>query len=450
MTNVMPIRRQHRPLWASLAASVLLHAAALLLLSARPTVETVPALRPVERFVKRLPTSRRPLARRQVPQDVRRPLARRRSTQSAPVAAVAPAPLTSQRLPLQGVIVPLVSAPPPPPDLPVQPLVSIPTPAIGPTFRAGALHGERVANEQIDLKVELLDINAMDTGQHRAMVVVDPIDRRALSGYLYLTGVYSQGLERAEQESPVPRRRSNFRPDGQPLRQLAERETLQGLADRMSAHTGVRTQVRQSMGLDDPALVEAPFVLLTVNNTFEFAPAEAANLGRYFAAGGFLYAEVVLQPQLLGGHYQFDIPALRELIRAAFRLNEYREGRDWAFERLDQNHSLYHCYYDIDSLPRGFWDWTYGYHEIQRTSPEYLEGIRMGDRLVGLYSQRDFSDLWAGEAELIREHDEASNLVNGKFMTGCEELPAYDLGVNVLVYALTREGSLAQKLVAAE
>ncbi|MFA6110328.1 MAG: hypothetical protein WDA75_16300 [Candidatus Latescibacterota bacterium] len=33
---------------------------------------------------------------------------------------------------------------------------------------------------------------------------------------------------------------------------------------------------------------------------------------------------------------------------------------------------------------------------------------------------------------------------------GGEELKPYDLGVNVLVYALTQEGSLARRLVAEE
>ena len=362
---------------------------------------------------------------------------------------MAPAPLTTQRQLQEGIPVPLVSGLPPPPDLVLQPLVAWPATGVGPVFRAGALQGERASTRQIDLGVELLDVDALDTGRHRALVVLDPRDRRALSGYLYLTGVYSENLERAEAESPIPRRRSDLRPSGH-LRQLAERETLQGLADRMSAHTQVRTQVRQAVRLDDRALLEAPFVLLTANSQFEFSPAEAANLGRYFAAGGFVYAEVVRRPQELGNYYEFDIPALRQLLRAAMESSAFREGRDWAFERLPAEHPLYHCYFDIDTLPRGFWDWTYGGHEVTYTSPDYLEGIRLGDRLVGLYSQRNFADFWAGEAELIRENDENSNLINGRFMTGCEELPAYDLGVNVLVYALTREGSLAQQLVAAE
>jgi hypothetical protein len=61
-----------------------------------------------------------------------------------------------------------------------------------------------------------------------------------------------------------------------------------------------------------------------------------------------------------------------------------------------------------------------------------------------------YTDFWAGEAERTREQDEAGNVANGRFSIGGEELRPYDLGINILVYALTREGSLAQQLVAGE
>ena len=72
------------------------------------------------------------------------------------------------------------------------------------------------------------------------------------------------------------------------------------------------------------------------------------------------------------------------------------------------------------------------------------------DVLCACFGMTRHASTCLGMFRRIREHDEASNLINGKFMTGCEELPAYDLGVNVLVYALTQDGSLAQRLVAAE
>ena len=80
----------------------------------------------------------------------------------------------------------------------------------------------------------------------------------------------------------------------------------------------------------------------------------------------------------------------------------------------------------------------------------FLEGIEVDGRIVGVYSQKNYADLLAGEAERIREADRAHNLVNGRFVTGSDELPVYNLGVNLVVYALTREGSLARQLVDAD
>ena len=95
-----------------------------------------------------------------------------------------------------------------------------------------------------------------------------------------------------------------------------------------------------------------------------------------------------------------------------------------------------------------FWDWDIaGRFEL---SPNFLEGIEVDGRIVGVYSQKCYAELWAGEAERIREADRAGNLINGRFVTGADELPAYDLGVNIVVYALTREGSLVRQLVEAD
>ena len=68
---------------------------------------------------------------------------------------------------------------------------------------------------------------------------------------------------------------------------------------------------------------------------------------------------------------------------------------------------------------------------------------------MGVYSQKNYADLFAGEAERIRESDRDRNFI-GRFVTGADELPVYDLGVNIVVYALTREGSLARQLIAAD
>ena len=70
---------------------------------------------------------------------------------------------------------------------------------------------------------------------------------------------------------------------------------------------------------------------------------------------------------------------------------------------------------------------------------------------MGIYSQKDYSFFWGDGAQRMREKAEAANSswIAGKWGFGPEVIPCR-FGVNVLVYALTREGSLAQRLVAVE
>ena len=83
--------------------------------------------------------------------------------------------------------------------------------------------------------------------------------------------------------------------------------------------------------------------------------------GQAAAAGVYLYRlQVGDQTRLrkmvkLAGGYQHDLPALRDFIRQAFGQIGYAEHKEWSFVRLPPEHPLYHCFYDIDSLPRGFW-----------------------------------------------------------------------------------------------
>ena len=433
---------KNRKLQNCLALSLALHLLVIFGITQRERVSQFPVLPPIMlKFTKR-PPPQRTLTRRQRP--MQRPLVRRPTLQAAPLAAVRPAPSASRPLPVfksSALRLPTASLP----DRLVLPVPDFLARHIGPQMRAGALEGTRQGADEIDLSLELMDVQALDTGRHRAMVVVDPKDRRQLKGFLHLSSVHSEALERAE--ASVGSERS-----GGWSRSVAEQRILQGLADKMSERTGVRTQVLDGIALDDPFLMQVPFLLLTVRTEVSFTQAEAKNLGRYLTSGGFLYADIVSPPISLAGGYQHDLPALRDFIRQAFQQIDYAEHRDWSFVRLPPEHPLYHCFYDVDTLPRGFWDIMFWYWNTEsrfELSPEYLEGIEVNGRIVGVYSQKNYADLLAGEAERIRESDRDTNRI-GRFDTGADELPVYNLGVNIVVYALTREGSLARQLIAAD
>ena len=441
----VPFRRNSK-LQSCLALSLALHLLVLFGLVHRERGTQYPVLSPIMvEFTKR-PPPQRSLTRRQRPQQ--RPLVRRPALQAAPVVAQRSAPTASRPLPMvqaAALRLPTASLP----DRLVLPVPDFPARQIGPQMRAGALAGTRQGADEIDLGLELLDVQALDTGRHRAMVVVDPQDRRKLKGFLYMSGIYSPSIERAEYEQAKgPRARAYY--DDQMPRRMVERRMLQGLADKMTAQTQVHVEVRDAVRLDDPQLLQVPFVLMTFAAPFEFTDSEAANLGAYLIGGGFLFVDIM---SMLWDDYsddELDIPAVRALIRASFEAVGYQEWKDWQFTRLEITHPIYHCFYDINSLPRGIRDMHFMVGEYPLRTPDYLEGIAVGDQLVGLYSMRGYADFFGGKGRELLDWALAENVINHSSRFSAEEPLVYNLGVNSVVYALTREGSLARQLVDAD
>ena len=434
--------RKNRKLQSCLVLSLALHLLVIFGITHRERVTQFPVLPPIMlKFTKR-PPPQRSLTRRQRP--MQRPLVRRPALQAAPVVAMRPAPSASRPLPVfksSALRLPTASLP----DRLVLPVPDFPARHIGPQLRAGALEGTRQGADEIDLGLELMDVQALDTGRHRAMVVVDPQDRRKLKGFLYMSGIYSPSIERAEYSEQA--RNIQVRWYHQMPRRLVERRMLQGLADKMTTQTQVNVEVRDAVRLDDPQLLQVPFVLMTFNTPFEFTDSEAANLGAYLTGGGFLFADIM---SFLFPNYsdiELDIPSVRSLIRASFEAVGYQEWKDWQFRRLELTHPLYHCFYDVNSLPRGMRDMHFLTGESPPLTPDYLEGIMVGEQLVGVYSMRGYADFWAGIARQELDWAVVNNVANSSFVFSAEESLVYNLGVNFVVYALTREGSLARQLV---
>ena len=435
---------KNRKLQSCLALSLALHLLVIFGITHRERITQFPVLSPIMvKFAKR-PPPQRTLARRQRPQQ--RPLVRRPALQAAPVVAMRPAPSASRPLPIfktSALRLPTASLP----ERTVLPVPDFPARHIGPQLRAGALEGTRQGADEIDLSLELMDVQALDTGRHRAMVVVDPNDRRKLKGFLYMSGLYSPSIERAEYSEQAKGSQVRFYYDDQTPRQMVERRMLQGLADKMVANTQVHVEVRDAVRLDDPQLLQVPFVFMTFATPFEFTDSDAANLGAYLTGGGFLFVDIV---RFLWPNYsddELDIPAVRALIRAGFEAVGYQEWKDWKFTRLEITHPIYHCFYDINSLPRGMRDMHFMSGEYPLRTPDYLEGIVVGDQLAGVYSMRGYADFFGGKSRELLDWALAENVINHSSRFSAEEPLVYNLGVNMVVYALTREGSLARQLV---
>ena len=308
--------------------------------------------------------------------------------------------------------------------------------AIGPRVEAGRVEIARQPSDRVDLSLEMMDINALDTGRYRALVVQDPEDRRKVKGYVHLTSVYAESME----ETPWMDETGLF-PQG---RRQIDARALVVLAEELNHYTQIKAGVRDEMALDDQALLEVPFVLITALDAFELTRTEAENLGRYLVSGGFAYVELITHSLFLRSE---DLPSLRKMVEGALVTQGLLRGRDWEFQILPRDHLLYHCFFDFDDGPPGYWDIRLSSSMIIPSryvpSPEYLEGVFLKGRMVLVYSRKSYRDFWA------RRQDDVRESMNGGEPTlwkqGKRQL---QLGVNVIVYALTQEGSLAKRLVA--
>ena len=189
---------KNRKLHSCVALSLVLHLLLLFGITHRERVTQFPVLPPIMVKFAKQPPPQRTLTRRQRP--LQRPLVRRPALQAAPVVALRPAPSASRPLPVfksSALRLPTAVLP----ERQVLPVPDFPVRNIGPHLRAGALEGTRQGADEIDLSLELMDVQTLDTGRHRAMVVVDPKDRHNLKGFLYLSSVYSPSIDRAESET---------------------------------------------------------------------------------------------------------------------------------------------------------------------------------------------------------------------------------------------------------
>ena len=463
--TIRMIRGRTQRWWFFVGLALLVHGVLVVAITYREVLERPePVLS--GKFVKRRPLQQ-PYLERRVERPAALPVLKRSVTASRPYArsavqyALAPVhpPLLGTRLEV--------------PALPPRPVsFARGLPSSG-RLRSPPAEVSVQAADHLDLGLELLDVEHLDTGRYRALVVQDPSDRRNLEGYVHFSAVAIPSVRSLEGENwgpfrpeavarSVDRELSNYLPD---LRHSANIRALASLAAEVEEQTGLKAVLDEDLDLPSPQVLESPFILLTSARPFEPSAVEAEQLGRYLVSGGFAYVEQVGAPwlELWGGTFR-DLLSLRDLIRMALATQGLGEGTDWSFEPLDLDHPLFHSYYDIGTLPTNYWQATYanvsGLNEGLATGdlepwptyegiPPYLEGIHLKGRLVLVYSQQNYRDFWwrRPERHLTRASENLIWKANFAPLHRPSSDPAIRLGINVVVFALTQEGSLARRYV---
>ena len=287
---------------------------------------------------------------------------------------------------------------------------------------AEIIEGQRESKQVVDMSLEMMDIDALDTGQYHAMILQDPADRRSVRGFFHLAVVYCRSYLAVH----VRGRKRYVAYMGIAMRRLSE---------YMNRYTLIETDLRDHIYLETSDLYKVPWAFVSTSRSFQAGETEVINVGKYLTMGGFLFADFVDHSQVPA-----DVCLRNLFIRALATQGEEYE-RSWGFETLPGSHPIYHCFFDFDSPPEGrgiFLDATeegvYRYSRDQRR----VDGVTVNERLLGLVSTKSYANAWGdwGEGGACPE------LYYSLDPTRCLQF-----GVNTIVFALTQEGSITIQIM---
>ena len=352
----------------SLGAALALHLVIVVINPFEQTAQKAP--RPLTtKFIKREPRLTKPLELRKLPQPKRQMVRRQVQLARARMDQVQATATFNTR----GLITQVATAAPQARMGQAGPGATLAAMNLEPSLSAAAVTGVRTPDNKIDLGLEMMDVNSMDTGRYRAMVIQDPEDPQALKGFVKFASVTSA-------------RSIDFGRGGGFGQGFIDR-----VRDALNQFTGLQSEYVGLITFDDERLLEVP-IIFQANPGNE---SEKERMVQYLLAGGFVYGGVGLGDSLekYGG-----------LVR----------GRDFWSERLPDDHPIYSAFFDLErggppsrggtaSGKAGTISWA-------TTTGYFIKG-----RLAGItFSRAGWTDY---------------------------------LIVNIIVYALTQEGSMTQRLM---
>ncbi|MFC1508518.1 DUF4159 domain-containing protein [Candidatus Omnitrophota bacterium] len=258
--------------------------------------------------------------------------------------------------------------------------------------------------KQISMIKELLSVEDLDIGQFKAMVVQKP-SKKDIHGFVYISSTWGSQLRVPDKLKP----------------------SIIHLAEAVNRYTNIEANVSPHLLLNSHELMTMPFIYIATDTAFELTPFERQNLGAYLRAGGFA---IIDNGDPVQEHSQAE-SSLRQMIRDTL-------GKGVKFAPIPNDHPLYHSYFDFnDGPPLGsevemVETTTSGYHgekarnSVMSKAVYYLEGIWIEDRLAVVYSNKGYGCKWKD----FENND-----------------PQLRMGVNMVVYALTQEGGISQKVM---
>ena len=397
------LKRTQSILWIGLGFAIAVH---LCLTQIGGFVEEQKVAKPLTtQFVKRQPRLTKPLELKKLPRPKRRTMQRRMVSVKARAKRQR---LSSKVRPVE-VLGSLAR-----PQTSISSGVSWAGIDVEPQALAETIEGARECQNRMDMSLELMDVEAMDTGRYHAMVIQDSNDKRAIRGFIHMAmaAPLAGGLE-----------------DG---KQWRWRRGVRNLSDFMNNHTGIRSDVNKFISFDSAELFETPWVYLCQMYKFEMTDGEVSNIGRYMMSGGFFWGDSFGICNIYDGGRKSTSYAIIKGLESQGAIYQ----KDWNFERLPSSDAILHCYFDLDSVPKG-WGAKIWEIVVYSDNVPYLEAVVMDGVIVALKTKQAYANAWG---------DWGPNGVDSSYEY-LDPTRCFQFGVNTIIYALTREGSITHRVM---
>ena len=260
-----------------------------------------------------------------------------------------------------------------------------------PDYREGIT---RESENVISLKEHLLSVDDLDTGQYKGLVIKDPQNKQNIKGFVYI---------------PVDVWGSFLRPVGL--------TTVIGLMQGFKKYAGIRVTIDPHLFLDSPIISKYPFLYISADGLFDLSTRAKENLEKYFRSGGF----ILFDPYSVSAYV-----SMKKMIKDS--IGDYA-----SIYPIPDDHPILHTFFDFDEMPVLF-PTLESEGLMDATLPP--DGVWLDNRLVAILPPspyRPFGKTWSD----YKSPDRFEN-------------PSFRLAINIIVYALIREGSIAKKYINAD
>ena len=223
-----------------------------------------------------------------------------------------------------------------------------------------------------------------ETSLQKASVITDPADKQKTRGYAPIALAWGRQIRPPENYNRV----------------------LINLKKAMDNWTEVYTTLNTHLPIESGLLLETPIIIITTEDDFSLTMIERMNLKEYFDKGGFVVCDNARGTKRMN-------PVEKSFKRM---INETL-GKEAQFRPIPESHYIYHCFFDFEEGPPSV---VTG----QIINTGLIEGVWYKNRLTAVYSNMGYTRKWNND-------------------TG--NIPQLKFGVNMIIFSLVREGSIARQ-----